>query len=173
MLHWKQKAQWTALSWEAFIVFSFLFFVVLTSSILSCFHRSILALKYLLSPLFSHPAPPVTMVRRDRPLQRQKDQEKKERDAKGEFLHERTNKSTVRQFGDRQMYYKLEETAVTHGSFSDFPMEAKIHKRMLIEQLCNRSYAMCTFYAWRVYIYWRSPPLAQFYIYNIQIIMKL
>lgn len=46
--------------------------------------QSILALKYLSSPPFSHPAPPATMVRRDRPLQRQKDQKENEREPRKE-----------------------------------------------------------------------------------------
>lgn len=50
------------------------------------------------------------------------------------YVREQTNLLRKREFGDVQMYVKMEETAVTHGSFSDFPMEAKIHKLMLIEQ---------------------------------------
>lgn len=49
------------------------------------------------------------------------------------YVREQTNLLRKGEFGDVQVYYKMEETAVTHGSFSDFPMEAKIHKLMLIE----------------------------------------
>lgn len=35
---------------------------------------------------------------------------------------------------DVQTCFKPEETAVTNGPFSDFPMEAKIHELLLIEQ---------------------------------------
>lgn len=50
------------------------------------------------------------------------------------YVREQTNPLRKGELGDVQVYYKMEETAVTHGSFSDFPMEAKIHKLMLIEQ---------------------------------------
>lgn len=62
--------------------------------------------------------------------------EKNERETRKESFYVRgqTNLLRKRQFGDVQMYYKMEETAVTYGSFSDFFMEAKTHKLMLIEQ---------------------------------------
>lgn len=154
MLHWKQKAQWTALSFEALIVFSsFLFSVMLTllSSVLSSICSSVhpgaeipLVSSFLSSCATREDgAPRQTPAAAERPEQNERERERRER--RGQ-----TNLLRKRQFGDVQMYYKMEETAVTHGSYSDFPMEAKIHKLMLIEQ---PTYAMCTFYAWRVYIY--------------------
>lgn len=50
------------------------------------------------------------------------------------YVREQTNPLRKGEFGDVQVCYKMEETAVTHGSFSDSPMEAKTHKLMLIER---------------------------------------
>lgn len=146
MLHWKRKAQWTALSSEALIVLSsFLSSVVLTLlSHPSCppsAHRSILALKYLLSPLFS--LIPRHQWRRRRRRRGETDPcggregRRNERGRRGRRAFTREDKTDLlrnRRYGDAQMCDKMEETAVTRGSFSDFPMEAKIHKLMLIEQ---------------------------------------
>lgn len=136
ILHWKQTAQWRALSSEALIV---------------CFHPSF----SLSCSRSSHPSCPPS-VRQSNPgaeiplvssflsslrhqrrwwaetaAERPEKKNERERETRKESFYVRGRTNLLRKLRN---YYKMEETAVTHGSFSRFPMEAKIHKLMLIEQ---------------------------------------
>lgn len=118
---------------------SFLFSVVLTllssvpSSICSSVHPG--AEIPLVSSFLSSRATSDDGVARQTPAAAERTEEMRERhEMESFYVRGQTNLMRKRQYGDVQMCYKMEETAVTRGSFSHLPMEAKIHKLMLIEQ---------------------------------------
>lgn len=98
-------------------------------------HQSVLALKYLLSLLFCHPEPPVTT--RQTPAAGKRPEKKRE--------WQETGKRRVLTWEDKQIYWEKDSletrrrtvkwgTQQSHMDFSDFPMEARIHELVLIEQ---------------------------------------